>query len=82
MDTLGLTRFDLIQLQSYCHPNLGFQGINIETTFLYCDYDYFWMGYFPNYAYSALVTKNNQSFTVPYSFIPIPHDTITVNINY
>ena len=75
-------QIDLIQLQSFCHPNLYFQGINIDTIFLYCDYDYVWMGNFPNYAYSALVTKNNQSFTVPYSFLPIPHDTITVNINY
>ncbi|MBA3285809.1 MAG: hypothetical protein H0U27_12225 [Nitrosopumilus sp.] len=75
-------QFDLIQLSSYCHPNLYFQGLNIDTTFLYCGHAYEWMGDFENYAYLALVTKNNQSFTIPYSFVPIPHDTITIIINY
>jgi hypothetical protein len=77
-----VNKYDLIQLQSYCHPNLFFQGLGIDTTFLYCDYAYEWMGDFPNYSYSAYVTKNSQSFTVPYSFTPPPHDTITININY
>jgi hypothetical protein len=75
-------QFDKIHLSSYCHPNLKFFGTAVDTTFLYCDYDYEWMGDFENYAYLALVTKNNLTFTVPYSFVPIPHDTITVDINY
>ncbi len=74
-------QYDLIQLQSYCHPNLFFQGFSIDTTFLYCDYDYVWMGEF-HYSYSALITKNSQISTIPYSFVPIPFDTMTININY
>jgi hypothetical protein len=81
-NTNPFDQFDLIQLSSHCPSNLFFQGLNIDTTFLYCDYDYKWMAGFPQYSYSAYITKNNQAFTVPYSFITHPFDTITIDINY
>lgn len=76
-----VNNLDLIQLSSFCLSNFYLSGPNIDTTLLYCDNGYNFLGSF-DYSYSYTVTKNNISVNFPFSFRPIPFDTITVDLNY
>jgi len=73
-------QFDVIKFNSGCYT-YQFQGI-MDTTFLWCDNcNCAWFGDF-NFDAGAFIIKNNLNYTQHFSFIPPPHDTITVNINY
>ncbi|HNR18702.1 MAG TPA: hypothetical protein PKN75_07245 [Bacteroidia bacterium] len=75
-----VNQFDLFQVSTYCN-HWYFQGMSVDTTFLYCDYGYEFMGDF-NYDDACGRTKNNIDSIIYFSYTPLPHDTILVNINY
>jgi hypothetical protein len=74
-------QFDNIRISTSC-LNFTLQGMVIDTSFLFCDYGYEFMGDFPNYGYGFNVTKNNIVNRLVYYFVTPPHDTITIDINY
>ncbi|MBK9477971.1 MAG: hypothetical protein IPP56_07600 [Bacteroidetes bacterium] len=80
-NTHPFNQFDLVQLTSFCHA-YNLQGIDLDTTILWCmDCN---CSFFGNYTYNSacLVTRNNLQSNFNYSFIPTPFDTITVDINF
>jgi hypothetical protein len=74
-------QFDKIRISTFCY-NFGLYGMYIDTTFLFCDYGFEFMGDFEHYSYGFYATKNFIDTPIVFNFIPPPHDTITVDINY
>lgn len=74
-------QYDLFEISTFC-KHWYFQGVTIDSTILFCDYGNRFMGNFENYAYSAIIKKHAIDSVLHLSFIPSPHDTITININY
>ena len=73
-------QYDLLQFSAGCNPYV--QGLAIDTIINFCDNGYEFMGDFELYAYSYTVTKNSNDTVIHFSFVPIPFDTLTININY
>ncbi len=65
-----VNQFDLIYISTYCY-NFYLQGMNIDTTFLYCDYGFEFMGNF-NYNDAFSYIKNNTNQTYYFSYTPPP----------
>ncbi|MBK8846309.1 MAG: hypothetical protein IPO27_06940 [Bacteroidetes bacterium] len=61
----------------------NFIGATIDTTILFCDYgiNNSFFSYI-EYRSGGKSTKNNIDYDVPFKFTPIPHDTITIDVNY
>ena len=64
-------QYDVIVISTHCY-NFGLQGMAIDTSFLFCDYGYEFMGDFENYGYGFTSTKNNNDSNLIYYFIPPP----------
>jgi hypothetical protein len=72
---------DLIHFNSSSNV-YNFQGLNIDTTFLWCyEFNCAWFG---NYFFegAGFITKNGIDSRHLFFYTPIPHDTITIVINY
>ncbi len=72
-------QYDLLEFSAGCNPFV--QGLTIDTTFLFCDNGIKFMGDY-NYGYSYTVVKNNISHNTIFSFLPVPNDTLIIEINY
>ena len=74
-------QYDLFTAGSFC-KTYNYQGLHVDTSFLWCLYcNCAWLGDIQiNAAYE--VTRNGNTITNYFSFVPVPFDTITVNINY
>lgn len=73
-------QFDLIKFNSGCYT-YALQGI-IDTTFIWCDNcNCAWFGGY-DYEGGAFIVKNGLNTTQHFTYIPPPHDTITIDINY
>nr|MBK9652248.1 hypothetical protein [Bacteroidota bacterium] len=72
-------QYDLLEFGNGCAGQV--QGLYIDTTFLFCDNNYFFRGNF-EYSYHYIVTKNTLETRYDFPFTPKSNDTITVNINY
>ncbi|HRC32537.1 MAG TPA: hypothetical protein PK736_03745 [Bacteroidia bacterium] len=73
-------QYDLLQFSTACSNFI--QGANVDTVFLFCDNGNEFMGNFELYNYHCIANKNGIDSTIYFSFIPPPHDTVTININY
>ncbi len=73
-------QFDLLRIStSFYYWN--FSGVSVDSIILYADYGYEFMADF-NYIDACVSTKNSIDSTIIFTYTPIPHDTISVEINY
>jgi len=74
-------QYDLFTVGSFCY-SYNYQGLNIDTTFLWCqDCNCAWLGgYHIDTGYE--VTRNGIKTPYYFSFDPMPLDTIIIDINF